>query len=168
MRDPLTDSGLSMENERVMQAHLPGTHHDIRAASQSEPVRSPSDWSGCPESGRSACGTRPRRCDRRHHAQTAVFYSRGCQPKPDRRNVRIFQSFRNAILVPPDERSASPVLVKQPGRFEQMLGPRSCSIQFSKRGWVLRSQAQRKKRWTPSSRVTRPPMAWQVFSTSPR
>lgn len=110
-----------MENERVMQAHLPGAHHEILRRV---------NLSLCGHAligqvvGIGAIGVRNETKTMRpgHNAQTTVFYSRGCQPKPDRGNVSVFQSFRDAILVPPDERSAPAMLVKQPGRFEQDVG----------------------------------------------
>ncbi len=94
-----------------MQAHLAFAHHDvvrridldlrrqtlrreivwirtIGVRHESQPVRS------------------------RHHAQTAVLSRSLRQSQPDRRYERLLDAFRDAVLMPADERSALTELVK--------------------------------------------------------
>src|SRR5215204_7430109 len=49
----------------------------------------------------------------RHHAQAAVLGSGGRQSQPDRRDERLVHTFRDAILMPADERRALSELIKQ-------------------------------------------------------
>src|SRR5262245_56682959 len=100
-----------MEHERVVQAHLARAHHNI-------PRRIDLGSSGRTRTGQVVGIWAFDVCDQaepmgaRYEPKATVLDRRLGQSQPDRRNLGIFNPFRVSILVPADEASARPVLIK--------------------------------------------------------